>query len=417
MSTVPRTIVMDNGGDTCKVGFGGQAKPIKLVQNSVVRLKGDGTSVVNSSSTTGSNTYVGHHQDQIVDQSGLYYRRPHERGYVTDWQLQAQIWTQVFSSSLLNIQPTDCTLLLTEPLFNPTPLRQEQDEVVLETFGFQSYHRTSASALALRGYQYEIQSLYGKPCALVVDIGYSCTTVTPIYNYVPVAAAVRRIDVGGKVMSNWLKELVSYRHINMYDDLYLINDMKERLCHVSSDVTADLSLAGRHRKLNHLTKQYLLPNHITTHTGTVLSNSADSTAATTTGGDDVVISVSNECIAVPELLFYPSDVGIEQGGLGAAIVESVTACAEYMHALLYEHIIVLGGSSQFPGLIERLDAEVRQRAPDEYRVRIRRSNEPLTTAWCGGSCLSIDPSFSSVSVTKREYDEWGHSIFVQKFGG
>ena len=408
---VPRTIVMDNGGDTCKVGFGGQAKPIKLVQNSIVRLKNNTT-----------HTYIGHHQDHIVDQSGLYYRRPHERGYVTDWSVQAQIWSQVFGPSLLNIQPTDCTLLLTEPLFNPAPLRQEQDEVVMETFGFLSYHRTSASALALRGYQYEIQSLYGKPCALVVDVGYSWTTITPIYNYVPVAAAVRRIDVGGKVMSNWLKELVSYRHINMYDDLYLINDMKEKLCHVSQDITADLRLAAKHKKLNHLTRQYLLPNHITTHTGTVLSSTADgtgtaATTTTTTGGDDVVISVSNECIAVPELLFYPSDVGIDQGGLGAAIVESVSACAEYMHALLYEHIIVLGGSSQFPGLIERLESEIRQRAPDEYRVRIRRSSEPLTTAWCGGSCLSIDPSFPNVSVTKREYDEWGHSIFLQKFGG
>ena len=415
---VPRTIVMDNGGDTCKVGFGGQAKPIKLVQNSVVRPRSTTTTTTSKANPT---QYVGHHQDHIVDQSGLYYRRPHERGYVTDWTLQAQIWTQVFGSSLLNINPADSTLLLTEPLFNPQPLRKEQDEVVMETFGFHSYHRTSASALALRGYQYEIQSLYGKPCALVVDIGYSWTTVTPIYNYVPVSAAVRRIDVGGKVMSNQLKQLISYRHINMYDDLYLINDIKEKLCHVSADVIVDLRLAGRHKKLNHLTKQYLLPNHITTHAGTVLSNTttttADGTAAASAGGDDVVISVSNECVAVPELLFYPSDVGIDQGGLGAAIVESVSACAEYMHALLYEHIIVLGGSSQFPGLIERLESEIRQRAPDEYRVRIRRSNEPLTTAWCGGSCLSIDPSFPNVSVTKREYDEWGHNIFTQKFGG
>ena len=151
--------------------------------------------------------------------------------------------------------------------------------------------------------------------------------------------------------------------------------------------------------------------------GSSVAASAASAAAGASGGDDVVISMSNECVAVPELLFYPSDVGIEQGGLGAVVVESVSACAEYMQALLYEHIIVLGGSSQFSGLIERLENEIRQCAPDEYRIRIRRSNEPLTTAWCGGSCLSIDPSFSNVSVTKREYDEWGHSIFLQKFGG
>ena len=403
---VPRTIVMDNGGDTCKVGFGGQAKPIKLVQNSTARAKP-------AAAGQQAQTYVGHDQDHIVDASGLYYRRPHERGYVTDWALQSQIWQQVFSPSLLNIQPTECTLLLTEPLFNPQPLRDEQDEVVMETFQFHSYHRTSASALALRGYQYEIQSLYGKPCALVVDVGYSWTTVTPIYNYVPVAAAVRRIDAAGKQLTNALKRHISYRHINMDDSTHLVNDIKERLCHVSPDIAADLRTAARHKKLNHLTRQYLLPNHVTTHTGTVLSGDSSGGG----GGDDVVISLSNECVAVPELLFYPSDAGVEQGGLGAAVAESVAACAPYMHALLYEHIIVLGGSSQFPGLIERLESEIRQRAPDEYVVRIRRSNEPLTTAWCGGSCLSIDPSFPNVSVTKREYDEWGHNIFKQKWGG
>ena len=69
MTTVPErsTIVMDNGAGTCKVGFGGQAKPLKLVPNCAVRTKKD------------KNWIVGHLQDAIQDHSGLYYKRPHER--------------------------------------------------------------------------------------------------------------------------------------------------------------------------------------------------------------------------------------------------------------------------------------------------------------------------------------------------
>ena len=125
--------------------------------------------------------------------------------------------------------------------------------------------------------------------------------------------------------------------------------------------------------------------------------------------------MSNELIAVPELLFYPSDIGLGQMGLADAIVDSIAACGEFMQALLYEHIIVLGGSSLFDGLVERLESEVRMRAPSEYRVRIRRSREALTTAWCGGSCLSIDPSFSTVYLTKKDYEEHGERILREKF--
>ena len=169
----------------------------------------------------------------------------HPQGYVTDWDLESQIWSQIFGPSLLRITPPDCTLLLTEPLFNPAPLRRQQDQLVFETFGFHSYHRSTAASLALRGYQYEIQSLFGKPCALIVDIGYSFTHVVPMYNYVPVFDKVRRVDVGGKLLSNYLREVVSYRHINMHDDTYLVNDMKEKMCHVSPHYLHDMDEASK----------------------------------------------------------------------------------------------------------------------------------------------------------------------------
>ena len=292
---------------------------------------------------------------------------------------------------------------------------------MFETFNFHSYHRSTAASLALRGYQYEIQSLFGKPCALIVDIGYSFSHCVPMFNYVPVYEHVRRLDVGGKLLSNWLRETVSYRHIDMQDDVSLVTDIKEKICHVSQDYLRDMTAASMHRKLNHLTAHYLLPNHITSHTGTVLTSPSSSSSSSlrpslpSTGGDDVVISLSNECIATPELLFYPSDIGLPFQGLADAIVSSIMACGEFMHSLLFSHIIVLGGSSLFSGLEERLESEVRQRAPAEYTVHVVRSKEALTTAWCGGSCLSIDPSFSTVYLTKKEYEEQGDRAFTERF--
>ena len=50
----------------------------------------------------------------------------------------------------------------------------------------------------------------------------------------------RRIDIGGKLLTNHLKELVSYRQWNMMDETYIINDVKEACCYVSTDFAKDM---------------------------------------------------------------------------------------------------------------------------------------------------------------------------------
>jgi hypothetical protein len=51
------------------------------------------------------------------------------------------------------------------------------------------------------------------------------------------------MDLGGKALTNYLKELVSYRSLNVMDETLLIDDAKEKLCFVSLDVPRDLRLA------------------------------------------------------------------------------------------------------------------------------------------------------------------------------
>uniref|UniRef100_A0A0A9DNP1 Actin-like protein arp6 n=1 Tax=Arundo donax TaxID=35708 RepID=A0A0A9DNP1_ARUDO len=51
------------------------------------------------------------------------------------------------------------------------------------------------------------------------------------------------MDLGGKALTNYLKELISYRSLNVMDETLLIDDAKEKLCFVSLDVPRDLHLA------------------------------------------------------------------------------------------------------------------------------------------------------------------------------
>lgn len=47
------------------------------------------------------------------------------------------------------------------------------------------------------------------------------------------AAGVKRLNLGGKALTNLLKETVSYRSLDMRDEGLLMEQLKEQLCWVS----------------------------------------------------------------------------------------------------------------------------------------------------------------------------------------
>ena len=66
-----------------------------------------------------------------------------------------------------------------------------------------------------------------------MDAGFSFTHIVPFFDGQPLLSAVKRINVGGKAQTNYLKELVSYRSLNMMDETYLMETIKDQLCFVS----------------------------------------------------------------------------------------------------------------------------------------------------------------------------------------
>lgn len=68
---------------------------------------------------------------------------------------------------------------------------------------------------------------------VVIDAGFSACYAVPFYDGQLLTAAVRRLNLGGKALTNLLKETVSYRSLNMSDEGLLMERLKEQLCWVS----------------------------------------------------------------------------------------------------------------------------------------------------------------------------------------
>lgn len=75
---------------------------------------------------------------------------------------------------------------------------------------------------------------------------------------------------------------------------------------------------------------------------------------------------------VPELLFHPSDVGMEQAGLAEAVIEATNALHPELRPLLFANILCTGGTAKCTGFARRLHTDLRPLVPAEYEVRVRR---------------------------------------------
>lgn len=208
-------------------------------------------------------------------------------------------------------------------------------------------------------------------CVLVIDSGYSHTTVTPVYRGQPVQQAIRRLDMGGKFLTNYMKEMLSVRQMDVRDETYLMNQMKEDVCYVSSDFRNDLDSIGKGplaagrkppRGKDDIVVDFVLPDYTTRmrgqlrpHDPTTMAMRTKLGAATNAEGvKEYVMALGNERFTVPELLFSPGDIGLKQAGLPETIMQSMSGLPPGLWPSMLANTLVVGGNANFKGFIERL---------------------------------------------------------------
>ena len=80
--------------------------------------------------------------------------------------------------------------------------------------------------------------------------------------------------------------------------------------------------------------------------------------------------MANDRFTVPEILFNPSDIGINQAGISEAIAQSVQKCPDIFAEELYRNIIVTGGNSSIEGFQKRIRDDIESIRPQDCSVGI-----------------------------------------------
>ncbi|KAJ7149787.1 actin-related protein Arp6 [Mycena crocata] len=392
-------LVLDNGAFTVKAGLANHAtsEDPRIIVNAVVRSKGDKA------------TYIGHEMDNCKDYSSLNYRLPLEKGYIVDWDAQKAVWDGVLSDEVLNVNPTQSTILITEPYFNLPKIQDVYDQFIFEEYEFQAQYRATPASLMPHGTLFDQPGLPSPECMLIVDSGFSFTHVVPLLEGKVVWNAVKRLDVGGKLLTNQLKELVSFRQWNMMDETYIMNHVKETCCFVTPNFNKDLETCRSDPKRNAIVQEYVLPDLTKSKAGRI--RQPDDIPLDT----DQVLTMGNERFAVPEIIFRPDDIGLEQSGLPGTIATSIALLPEDIQGMFWANIGLIGGNTNIPGFRQRLLSELQALAPVGCEVVLYQSADSILDAYRAAVACASDAAFANRVVTRPEYLESGSGAVRRKF--
>lgn len=141
------------------------------------------------------------------------------------------------------------------------------------------------------------------------------------------------------------------------------------------------------------------------------ANAANSTLNTTAGNTNENTpnldgSVDTTNATTDELLQQGSP---EVAGLADLVYGAIMSSDIDIRPLLTNNIVVTGGSSYIPGLVDRLQAEITKMLPS-MKIRTLTSGmlkERQYQSWLGGSILSSLGTFHQLYVGKEEYQEVG----------
>ncbi|SGY73736.1 BQ5605_C005g03315 [Microbotryum silenes-dioicae] len=428
------TLIIDNGAHTIKALWANKpthpnaSTAPQVYRNAIIRSK------------TERKNYIADEFDDCQDFGALTMRLAFERGILNNWDVEKQVWDRIFSNKGrgLAIDPSATRFVITEPMHNLPNVREHYDQILFEELEVSACLRIPGPLLVPFGptatrHDEATSTDKGTPeCLIVVDAGFSFTHVVPIYKGRLIEDAIQRIDAGGKLLTNHLKELVSFRQWYMMDQTMVMERAKEECCYVTNQWEKDWTLANSNQA-DQIVRTYVLPDFLpgsknklgylrdpnvappSPSAFPIVSEMPGSNGQGTPVVEEQLLQLNNERFTVPEVLFNPTTIDLNQQGLSECIASCIASLPLPLQGLYWSNIILVGGSTSFPGFQTRLFNEIRSLAPQEFFVNVRLSKEPVLEIVKSGK-EGVESGELGSLVSRKEYLEVGSAGLKKRFG-
>ena len=367
-----RSVIIDNGSGMCKAGFAGDETPCAYFPAIVGRPKFEKMMFSET-----KEMYIG--EDAQAKRGVLRLEYPIEHGIITNWEDMEKIWEYCYFNEL-RTKPETHPTLVTEAPMNPKVNREKMTQIFFENFNVPSFYVAVQAVMALYS--------AGRTTGIVLDSGDGVTHNVPVFEGYSIPHAIMRIDIAGRDLTDYLQKILSEIGVNLTSSAgrEIVKDIKEKICHVALNYNKELNEFNISSDKD---IKYKLP-------------------------DENVITIGDQQIRCPEVMFNPELIGREDAGIHELTFRSIMQSDVDVRKSLYENIVLSGGNTLFSGLPERLHQEIKLLAPPTMKIKVIAPPERKFSVWMGGSVISSLASFQSQWITRDEYEESGPGIVHRK---
>ncbi|CAJ0625509.1 7462_t:CDS:10 [Entrophospora sp. SA101] len=391
-------VVIDNGSGVIKAGFAGDDQPKCLIPSYVGRPK----HVRIMAGAVEGDVFIGRKAQELRGLLKIKY--PIEHGIVSDWDDMERIWKYIYEEEL-KTAPEEHPVLLTEAPLNPRNNRDSAAQMFFETFNAPALFTSIQAVLSLYS--------SGRTTGIVLDSGDGVTHAVPVYEGFALPHAIRRVDIAGRDVTEYLQLLLRRSGYNFHTtaEKEVVRTIKEKTCYVAINPNKEEKDTSREFS------DYVLP-------------------------DGNVVKLKTERFKAPEILFNPELIGEEYAGVHQVVVDSINRVDLDLRKSLFANVVLSGGSTLYKELIGEEYAGVHQVVVDsinrvdldlrkslfanvvlsggstlykDIKIKIYAPSERKYSTWIGGSILAALSTFKKMWVSAEEYQEDPDIIHKKSF--
>jgi len=423
-------IVIDNGSGTIKAGIAGRERPSAVIPSCIGIPKHRRVML----QAERKKKYFFNSAD--MDNGGLCRLvYPMQHGVVdgtANLEHMRELWEHIYKE-LINSPMQDHPVLLTEAVHNPIRNRVDTAKIFFEQFNVPALYFAPPPVLSLYA--------SGRLTGCVLDCGHGLSSVVPICEGFAIPHAIQRIDIGGDEISKYFSFLLrksGCRLNRTSSEAEIVRKIKEKECELrvigrgGGAMGMGMAGAGQRGVVSGAGRGAASGGDEEKETAAYQYIDADlnlgdgAGAGMGVGGaaqstqkyklpDGTELSIGSARYRAPEILFDPSLIGAEYGGIQDCIYDCITKCDLDLRKDLYKTIVLSGGSTNIKNFGRRLVTEIQGKTGNKAtKIKVYAPLERDLTAWIGGSLLSFLEGFRPMWITTKEYQEFGNSILFRK---
>ncbi|CAK5275750.1 unnamed protein product [Mycena citricolor] len=354
-----------------------------------------------------------------VWREGMEISNPVQDGLIHDFEATAALIRHAITH-VMRCNPSEHPILVTEPAWNTPANRERMAEIMFEDFKVPAFYIANTGVLNAFA--------AGKGSALVIDVGKSMASVTPIVDGFVLRKGLAYSPLPGLVQANARHILSSptpqRSAIELYPHQLIANKKPVEVGAPPQYTLRQDRLPGTTQTWKHWYEDREVEEWLQSVGGVVEQGWNDQVVASKPARQyefptGQTAWFGSERFTVGEQFFHHSPHLTATNPhlpktITALIADSLRACDPELRPVLVGNVVLTGGGSLFSGLSERLHSELGRSFP---HVKIHAPGNPIERrfgGWLGGSVLGSLGTFHQLWISQEEWKEHGKAIVAQR---